>query len=150
MLNLIRGSISSPVRWSRLHGCQVTYRSAERPGILFTSKLAVTPWAMTLSSTVQPAASMIVSLPGSFASRMRIAKTIVASPRGPNKPMKSLSAVVVRVPIKDQQHTYHGQAEQCIEHRRPGDAVDHAGEHDAPEQHPCEQRQWDNDLEHAS
>jgi hypothetical protein len=33
-----------------------------------------------------------VSLPGSFSSKTRTAKTIVASPRGPNQPMKSLSA----------------------------------------------------------
>jgi len=36
--------------------------SAERAAILFTSGLAVTPWATTLSRTVQPAATMIVSL----------------------------------------------------------------------------------------
>src|SRR6516165_2957447 len=74
--------------------------SSRRTPIALTSGLAVTPWATTLSSTVQPAASIIVSLPGSFSSRTRMAKTIVASPRGPNQPMNSLSAVLVRVPIR--------------------------------------------------
>ncbi|HYC14766.1 MAG TPA: cation:proton antiporter [Stellaceae bacterium] len=39
-------------------------------------------------------------LPGNFSSRTRTANTIVASPRGPNQPMKSLSDVLVRVPIR--------------------------------------------------
>jgi hypothetical protein len=55
-----------------------------RVAIRRTKGFAVTPWAMTLSNTVQPAASMMVSLPGSFSSRTRTAKTIVANPRGPN------------------------------------------------------------------
>jgi hypothetical protein len=40
------------------------------PAILFTSGFAVTPRAMTLSRTVQPPASIIVSLSGSFSSKM--------------------------------------------------------------------------------
>jgi hypothetical protein len=46
------------------------------------------------------AVSIIVSLPGSFSSRTRTTKTILTSPRGPNQPIKSLSPVLVRVPIR--------------------------------------------------
>jgi len=45
--------------------------------MFFTSGLAVTPWATTLSRTVQPAATMIVSLPGSLSWMTRTAKTMV-------------------------------------------------------------------------
>jgi hypothetical protein len=55
---------------------------AGRVPIDLRSGLAVTPWATTLSRTVQPAATIIVSLPGRLSSKTRIAKTIVASPRG--------------------------------------------------------------------
>ena len=45
--------------------------------MFFTSGLAVTPWATTLSRTVQPAEPMIVSLPGSLSWMTRTAKTMV-------------------------------------------------------------------------
>src|SRR5215472_4608662 len=48
-----------------------------RVPIALTSGLALKPWATMLRITVQPAASMIVSLPGSFASNTRTANTIV-------------------------------------------------------------------------
>ena len=67
---------------------------------------------MTLNRTVQPAASIIVSLPGSFSSKTRTTKTIVASPRGPNQPMKSLSVVLVRVPIRQRLAHVLGAAQQ--------------------------------------
>src|SRR5262249_52311865 len=65
-------------RESPLHRLLSYLEGEGRVPIALTSGLAVTPRAITLSSTVQLAASMIVSLPGSFPSR-----TIVASPRGP-------------------------------------------------------------------
>jgi hypothetical protein len=43
---------------------------------------------------------MIASFPGSFSSKTKTAKTIVANPRGPNQPIKSLSATLVRVPTR--------------------------------------------------
>jgi hypothetical protein len=87
---------------------------------------------------------MIVSLPGSFSSKTRTAKTMVASPRGPNQPMNSLSAVGRPCPDqaeKDRKHTDDGQAEHGIEQRRPGGPVDQARDHDATEHHPGHQRQ---------
>jgi hypothetical protein len=62
---------------------------------------------------------MIVSLAGSLSWMTRNAKTMVASPRGPNQPMNSLSAVLVRVPIKQRKTGSipdHGKAEHRIEH----------------------------------
>jgi DNA-binding NarL/FixJ family response regulator len=41
-----------------------------------------------------------LAVPGSFSSRTRTAKTIVTNPRGPNQLIKSLSAMLVRAPIR--------------------------------------------------
>jgi hypothetical protein len=66
---------------------------------------------MTLSSTVQPAANIIVSC-----SRADQAQ-------------------------KDREHPDDRQPEHCIEHRRPSDTVDHSGGHDAAEHDQRQQRQ---------
>jgi hypothetical protein len=94
---------------------------------------------MTLSSTVQPAASIIVSFPGNFSWRTRTAKTMVAEPA--DEELLRGARPGADQAEKDRKHPTHVQAEHCIEQRRPSDAVDHAGDNDTPEHHPCQQRQ---------
>jgi len=99
---------------------------------------------MTLSKTVQPAVSIMVSLPGSFASRTR---TREDNRRQPARAEPSDEKLVHRTRSrsdqaqKDGKHSYHRQAEHCVEHRQPGDTINHTSDHDAAEHHPCQQRQ---------
>jgi hypothetical protein len=91
--------INNPGERARLFGYRraaFLAQSSETRAHALTSGLAVTPWATTLRRTVQPAVRIIVSLPGSFSSKTRTAKTIVASPRGPNQPLSASARIESR------------------------------------------------------
>ena len=71
------------------------------------SGFALTPCAMTLNSKVKATVGISVVFPGKRASNTMIAKTMLASPRGPNQPMNSRSAVPTDVPEQAEKHRHH-------------------------------------------
>ena len=86
----------------------------------------------------------IVSFPGSFSLKTMIPNTIVASPRGPNQAINSLSAAShsgASEAQKYRNHPDHSQAQDSVEQRRPGEPSDDLAERSDPERHPGQQRQ---------
>ena len=96
----------------------------------------VSPWAKTESADRGRMAATIVPTWGRSAPSTTItAKTMEASPRGPNQPMKAASggARACRQATRDGRHPHDGQAEHGIEPDRPGQRAERGPEQHGPE-----------------